>query len=345
MPGAVFALLGASAFAKSTTLQGLRWMNLENLEGEMIRLLLVCLVLVIVAGCNQPEPLEFSKLQGPLLTKWEGEMKLTVKGPSSAVPKQNGLWVDNGFGWQGPFNPMRPVPFYAPNFRISVTDAPRGSLWNSLLSTTAPVGLLPTLTERQQRSDKPIESVGMVQVNTDKIIEVSMLQRTGDGMYWTGDSLICAYVDPLAIMRWHDDKTTDGSISIYENSDNVSEIFRSGDTINVRNKIPDLSDQPIKLPPECTVVIRGAPDMPYYYHWTMLFDPKPHIGSVVSATNPDLGVSIYNSSVSDEGTVVVRPTPNPYVVQLEITLGPVAHDDKQPLAIGLSEGVNLILSR
>src|SRR3989344_1330791 len=278
----------------------------------MTRLWLICLVLAVVTGCSKPEPLEFSTLQGPLLTKWEGEMKKTVVYASSDLPSEGGLWIDNGLGWQGPFDAFRPAPFYAPKFRLYVGRISRSVWWN--LPTT-PVAFTAT----SGLSQSVVDSVGSARlINADKVgrlIQIQINQRTADVLYWMerADSLACVYVDPLAILRWHDDPVNDRTIRMLNKRG--KEFCYALQTENGQWSL-GAERFGVPLPSHFSVEFRGVSKMPYYYHWTMLLDYQPKVGILVSAGLPGDPMKLL-----ENGTVTVRQIPsNPYITRADIDL-------------------------
>lgn len=84
-------------------------------------LLAVAAIMMLIAGCSgsRTRPwTEISDLDALDRTVWEGWLKTLAKYPSDRMPDQNGVWVDNGYGWQGPYSDLRPVPFYLSTFRV-----------------------------------------------------------------------------------------------------------------------------------------------------------------------------------------------------------------------------------
>src|SRR4030042_4428372 len=89
--------------------------------GHWLWVLLLVAGLAAASGC--PRSAGWTQLTGDELVGWEEQLQTLGKDRSSnELPTETGYWIDQGYGWQGPYYPDLLVPFCKPEFRLACVN-------------------------------------------------------------------------------------------------------------------------------------------------------------------------------------------------------------------------------
>ncbi len=245
-------------------------------------------------------------------TAWENQLKQLVRYPSNQIPSEDGVWVDNGYGWQGSYSDSVPVLFCSPEFRV-VHVGSHGAPWvlkeggveifsesefslTSVDSANHPV-------ERKVFNRTVVGKISpLAQLTSDKakVFQVIMQKRSKTGLYWVedGSGIGFIYVDPkMSFNLFNRGEKLDGTVSIYDGDGKLLEqhpdMFQKELGIRLDKSMKKFSVE-WKMDGSTTLFNHWATVMDYSY--PILIDAQGEVGVPTSSWNLTQADVIYGTT-------------------------------------------------
>lgn len=246
---------------------------------------------------------------------WENQLKRSVRYSSNQMPSEDGVWVDNGYGWQGPYSDQKPVLFCSPEFRVAHISL-HGAYWVSKEDGANIFSDSGIDFSSVDNANHPVERrvinrtvVGKIyplkQLTSEKVkaFQVTMQKRSKTGLYWVegAGGVDFIYVDPKMSFKLFDrGEKLDGAVSIYDSDGKLLEqhpdMFWKDLGIRLDKKMQKFSVE-WRMDGSSTLFNHWAITMSYSY--PILIDAQGEIGKADSRWKMTEADALYGTSPPD----------------------------------------------
>lgn len=312
---------------------------MPRLVSYTVLILLLAAGLVATTGCPSSG---WVKLKGEKKIAWNERLEILGRShPSVRLPTETGYWIDQGYGWQGPYYKGLLVPFYVPKFKFAYignaqyvhwpTTEPEIKLYATGSFGTNPVGR-------------------MVQISADEkaiVYMVEMKKRTADGFYCllqestlTTEELF-VYVDPnksFDPIEKYSNSFLDGSLRIIGESGRELHRWEVGSFDYMM--VPTVLVLTGPLPEQFSIEFRMDGSVYLFSHWATMMYVHPVAKQSFSEYSRLTQQDVSGIKTVGKGIVNFEKSTN-LSVWMDWTLRPVGKDEK--IYIRLNPGLEIVV--